>query len=98
MRFPKLPSVVRMYVKAILEKDSVKAVISGAALRRIAAQRVRVEGCLTAKVLDHLAAIESGDKKRVRDTFVSIAKSVGVHAEVDDELRLVEGEGPERLG
>lgn len=98
MRFPSLPTVVRSYVRAILRKDAAHAVVAAGALRRVSAQKLRVEGCLTAEVLDHLAALECGDKKRARDTFVSMAKSVGVHAEVSDELRLVEGKGPERLG
>jgi len=97
MRFPALPTIVRTYVRAILDKEGTTAVVAAAALRRVAAQKPRVEGCLTDEVLDHLAALECGDKKRTRDTFVSIAKSVGVRVEVNSELRLVEGEGPERL-
>jgi len=96
MRYPTLPSIVRTYVKAILAKEETTAVVAAAALRRVAAQKPRVPEGLSSLALDHVAALERGDKKGARDTFVSLGKMVGVHVEVNRELRLVEGEGQER--
>lgn len=76
MRFPPLVRVVRVYLKALDSKDAAAAAVAMAAMRRLATQRARVEGGISAAVLDYLAAHERGDKEGVERARVQLAEQV----------------------